>query len=193
MEKRKRRKLERRWRSFRLTFDRHAYVNQCIAVNDLIHQSKMEHFSRLVADHQSDLKRLFATVDKFLHLSGEIKIASLLWQLAGTRWKIDHFTEISKIRAGVDSGMSQLNDWDLSTHNISKVSCSNLSKFQPVSPDVIFSTTWSRLASCLSFKRNCWHSDTKLSLKLLICHSTKLFSLMSWKKPSWSPYLSLQA
>ena len=153
----------------------------------------MEHFSHLVTDHQSDPKKLFATVDKFLQLSGEIKIASLLWQLAGTRWKIDHFTErISKIRAGVDSGMSQLNDWDLSTHNISKVSCSNLSKFQPVSSDVllsiIFSTMWSRLASCLSFKRNCWHFDTKLSLKLLICHSTKLFSHMSWKKPLWSPH-----
>ena len=69
---------ERRWRTSRLTVDRHAYVNHCTTVSDLIHQSKMEHFSHLVADHQSDPKKLFATVDKFLHLSGEIKIASLL-------------------------------------------------------------------------------------------------------------------
>ena len=45
MEKRKRRKLERRWRTSRLTVDHHAYVNHCTTVNDLIHQSKMEHFS----------------------------------------------------------------------------------------------------------------------------------------------------
>ena len=69
---------ERRWRTSRLTVDHHAYVNHCTTVSDLIHQSKMEHFSHLVADHQSDPKKLFATVDKFLHLSSEIKIASLL-------------------------------------------------------------------------------------------------------------------
>ena len=78
MKKRKRRKVKRSWRTSCLTVDRHAYVNQCTTVNDSIHQSKMEHFSHLVADHQSDPKKLFATVDKFLHLSGEIKIASLL-------------------------------------------------------------------------------------------------------------------
>ena len=54
---------ERRWRTSRLTVDRQAYVNQCKTVNDFIHQSKMEYFSTLVADHQSDLKKLFATAD----------------------------------------------------------------------------------------------------------------------------------
>ena len=54
---------ERRWRTSRLTVDRQAYVNQCQTVNDFIHQSKMEYFSTLVADHQSDPKKLFATAD----------------------------------------------------------------------------------------------------------------------------------
>ena len=54
---------ERRWRTSRLTVDRQAYVNQCKTVNDFIHQSKMEYFSTLVADHQSDPKKLFATAD----------------------------------------------------------------------------------------------------------------------------------
>ena len=54
---------ERRWRTSRLTVDRQAYVNQCKTVNDFIHQSKMEYFSTLVADHQADPKKLFATAD----------------------------------------------------------------------------------------------------------------------------------
>ena len=54
---------ERRWRTSRLTVDRQAYVNQCKTVNDFIHQSKMEYFSTLVADHQSDPNKLFATAD----------------------------------------------------------------------------------------------------------------------------------
>ena len=65
MEKRKRRKLERRWRTSRLTVDRHAYVNHCTTVSDLIHQSKMEHFSHLVADHQSDPKNCLLQLTSF--------------------------------------------------------------------------------------------------------------------------------
>ena len=62
----------------------------------------------------------------------------------------DYSTEkISKIRAGLDSGMSQLNDWDLSTHNICKVSCSNLSKYRPVSSVVLSSIIFSTMSkSC---------------------------------------------
>ena len=93
MKKSRRRKLERRWRTSRLTVHGLEYVSQCKTVNDFIHQSKMEYFFILVVDHQSDPKKLFATVDGFLHLLA------------------DYFTEkISKIRAGLDSRMSQLND-----------------------------------------------------------------------------------
>ena len=152
MKKRKRRKVKRRWRTSRLTVDRHAYyVNQCTTVNDLIHQSEINHFSHLVADHQSDPKKLFATVDKFLHLSGEIKIAPYCDNSQVLVEKFADFSteKISKIRAGLDSGMSQLNDWHLSTHNVSKVSCSNLSKYRPVSYNVLSSIIFSTMSkSC---------------------------------------------
>ena len=87
------------------------YVSQCKTVNDLIHQSKMEYFSILVVDHQSDAKKLFATVDGFLHLLGEKKLPHCdNSQLLAEKFA-DYFTEkISKIRAGLDSRMSQLND-----------------------------------------------------------------------------------
>ena len=92
----------------------------------------------MVVDHQSDPKKIFSTVDKFLHLSVEKKLPYCDNSHLLAKKVSDYFTEkISKIRAGLDSRMSQLNDWDFSTHNISKLSCSNLSKFQPVSSDVL--------------------------------------------------------
>ena len=126
------------WRTSRLTVHGQEYFSQCKTVNDLIHQSKMEYFSVLVVDHQSDPKKLFATVDGFLHLLGEKKLPHCdNSQLLAEKFA-DCFTEkISKVRAGLHSRMSQLNDWNFYTRNISKVSCSNLSKFQPVSSDVL--------------------------------------------------------
>ena len=142
--------LERRWRTSRLTVHGQEYVSQCKTVNDFIHQSKMEYFSILVVDHQSDPKKLFATVDGFLHLLGEKKLPHCdNSQLLAEKFA-DYFTEkISKIRAGLDSRMSQLNDWNFYTRNISKVSCSNLSKFQPVSSDVLSNIIFSTMSkSC---------------------------------------------
>ena len=103
--------LERRWRTSRLTVHGQEYVSQCKTVNDFIHQSKMEYFSILVVDHQSDPKKLFATVDGFLHLLGEKKLPHCdNSQLLAEKFA-DYFTEkISKTRAGLDSRMSQLND-----------------------------------------------------------------------------------
>lgn len=107
MKKRRR----RMWRTSRLTVHGQEYFSQCKTVNDLIHQSKMEYFSVLVVDHQLDPKKLFATVDGFLHLLGEKKLPHCdNSQLLAEKFA-DCFTEkILKIRAGLDSRMSQLND-----------------------------------------------------------------------------------
>ena len=60
-----------------LTVDRQASL-MCQIVTDLTHPSKMDYYSRMVADHQRTQKGLFATVDKFLHLKGESRKAPLV-------------------------------------------------------------------------------------------------------------------
>ena len=57
-EKRKRRKLERRWRRTGLAEDRVSFIDQC----------------RVVAENQSDPKHLFATFDKLLHRKSKAKL-----------------------------------------------------------------------------------------------------------------------
>ena len=80
----------------------------------------MEYFSNLVTDHQSDPQNLFATVDKFLHLLGEKKLPYCDDSQVFAEKFVDYFIEkISKIRTGLDSRMSQLNDWVLFIHIIS--------------------------------------------------------------------------
>ena len=66
-EKRKRIKLERRWRLISLYFDRQAYLLQCSLVKDLLAESKSNYYSNLVSENQSDLKKLFSVIGKLLH------------------------------------------------------------------------------------------------------------------------------
>ena len=66
-EKAKRRKLERRWRATRLTIERQIYVEQCKHVSKCIYEAKREYYCGVIAENQSDPKRLFSTVNKLLH------------------------------------------------------------------------------------------------------------------------------
>ena len=62
-----RRKLERKWRSTRLTIDREIYVRQCDTVNPLISSSKENYYSSIIADNKSDPKVLFSCFDRMLN------------------------------------------------------------------------------------------------------------------------------
>ena len=70
-EKLKRRKLERKWRTTRLTIDRQIYAEQCNTVNSLISSSKKKYYSSIIADHKSDQKVLFSSIDKMLNRKPE--------------------------------------------------------------------------------------------------------------------------
>ena len=72
-EKRKRRKLERRWRASGLTVHREVYVNQCKLVNKCIFDAKMGYYSALIEENDSDPKKLFSNFDKVLHRKAERK------------------------------------------------------------------------------------------------------------------------
>ena len=74
LEKQKRRRLERRWRSSGLTVDRELFVEQCNNVKKCVHEAKMTYYSELINENQSNPKVLFSSIDKLLHRRPEKKL-----------------------------------------------------------------------------------------------------------------------
>ena len=68
-QKRKRRRLERKWRSTGLKTDRVNYLEQCNVVNDMLYKAKEQHYSAVIQENAHDSKLLFRTVDKLLQRS----------------------------------------------------------------------------------------------------------------------------
>ena len=68
-QKRKRRRLERKWRSTGLEIDRVNYMEQCNVVNDMLYKAKEQHYSAVIQENAHDCKLLFRTVDKLLQRS----------------------------------------------------------------------------------------------------------------------------
>ena len=68
-QKRKRRRLERKWRSTGLEIDRVNYIEQCNVVNDMLYKAKEQHYSAVIQENAHDSKLLFRTVDKLLQKS----------------------------------------------------------------------------------------------------------------------------
>ena len=66
-EKRKRRKLERRWRKSGTEADKLQYPNQCSRVRKLLKSSKMSYYASLINENKSDSKVLFNIIDRMLH------------------------------------------------------------------------------------------------------------------------------
>ena len=73
-EKAKRRKLERRWRSTKLTIDRELYTKQCKSVNQLIHESKMKFYTNVIEEYTNNQRVLFSCFGKMLNTSAAKKL-----------------------------------------------------------------------------------------------------------------------
>ena len=69
VQKRKRRRLERKWHSTGFEIDRVNYLEQCNVVNDMLHKAKEQHYSAVIQENAQDSKLLFRTVDKLLQRS----------------------------------------------------------------------------------------------------------------------------
>ena len=69
-EKRKRRKLERRWRKSRLVIDRELYKEQWKVVSSLIKKAKENYYSN-IQENKGNQKVLFNTVTRLLHRNTE--------------------------------------------------------------------------------------------------------------------------
>ena len=70
-EKRKRRKLERRWCKSRLVIDRESYKEQCKVVSSLIKKAKENYYSNIIQENKGNQKVLFNTVTGLLHRNAE--------------------------------------------------------------------------------------------------------------------------
>ena len=64
-EKRECRKLERRWRTTRLTIDKELYINQCEKAKELVSSFKMEYYSEIIQENSTDQKKLFSAISNF--------------------------------------------------------------------------------------------------------------------------------
>ena len=64
-----RRRLERKWHSTRLLWDREQYIHQCYVVNNLIESLKSTYYTDIINEHSSDQRILFTTVGKLLQKS----------------------------------------------------------------------------------------------------------------------------
>jgi hypothetical protein len=70
-EIKKRRKLEKKWRTTHLTVDRDLFITQRNTVKSLIKSYKSKYFSELITEHKSDPKILFSTFERMTFKKGE--------------------------------------------------------------------------------------------------------------------------
>ena len=73
VEKRKPRKLERRWHKSNLVCrtDKQLYITQCSIVNDRISDAKSIYYSSIIAENKGNQKVLFKTIDQVLQRKQE--------------------------------------------------------------------------------------------------------------------------
>jgi hypothetical protein len=64
VEKRKRRRLERRWRRSKLTVDKELHAEQCHIVSNLIKKAKCQFYAQCVEDCHGNPKALFSLINK---------------------------------------------------------------------------------------------------------------------------------
>ena len=78
VEKKKRRKLERRWRKSRLIIDWELYQEQCKLVSSMIKDAKTNYYSNIINENRGNQKVLFNTIDKLLHRNVEKRYPTAL-------------------------------------------------------------------------------------------------------------------
>ncbi len=75
-EKRKRRQLERKWKSSGLHTDQDAFLMQSYKVDEMIFVSKKTFYNSVISDNPKDQKTLFRVVDKLLHRNSQTPLPS---------------------------------------------------------------------------------------------------------------------
>ena len=76
VEKRKRQRLERKWRRNRLQADRQEDTRQCCVVNNLIKSLKSSDYTTIITENSTDQRVLFNTVSKLLQKQSTARFPS---------------------------------------------------------------------------------------------------------------------
>ena len=106
-EKRKRRSLERRWRSSRLSGDYENYVTQCNVVNNMLRAAKVSYYGSIIEGSRHDQRVLFQTVEKLLHTKPKPQYPTSCSDADLANKFADFFTEkIVRIQNSLDSPTS---------------------------------------------------------------------------------------
>ena len=106
-EKRKRRSLERRWRSSRLSSDYENYVTQCYVVNNMLRAAKVSYYGSIIEGSKHDQRVLFQTVEKLLHTKPKPQYPTSCSDADLANKFADFFTEkIVRIQNSLDSPTS---------------------------------------------------------------------------------------
>ena len=106
-EKRKRRSLERRWRSSRLSGDYENYVTQCNVVNNMLRAAKVSYYGSVIEGSRHDQRVLFQTVEKLLHTKPKPQYPTSCSDADLANKFADFFTEkIVRIQNSLDSPTS---------------------------------------------------------------------------------------
>ena len=117
LEKRKRRSLERRWRSTRLPGDYENYVIQCDAVNSLLKSAKVSYYGNIIKNSKHDQRVLFQTVDRLLHTKSDPLYPTSSSDSDLANKIADFFTEkITSLRNSLDGSSSTLVHLDDFSH-----------------------------------------------------------------------------
>ena len=74
LEKAKRRKLERKWHKDKLVVHREMYVEQCVRVNKLIHDTKMRFYADIINKITKNQRVQFSSIGRMLNLKADKKL-----------------------------------------------------------------------------------------------------------------------
>jgi len=103
VEKQKRRKLEKKWRSTWLVIDREIYKEQCRRVSKLITEAKRDYLSDKINDNINDQKALFKITNAMLHKNTANKLPSHTSSEDLANMFADYFIDkIKKIQSDLD-------------------------------------------------------------------------------------------
>ena len=148
-EKRKRRALERRWRSTGLPSDYRSFVFQCDVVNNLLRSAKTSYYRDVIESSNHDQRVLFETVDKLLHTKVEARYPSSSSDHTLANSFVNFFCEkIVSLRSSLDSLTDVRESTSVLMDPSPPVSCA-LSSFTVVTEEQLSSLVCSsKIKSC---------------------------------------------
>ena len=134
--KRKRKRLERRWRKSKLQVDRDLYKAQRLLVNTLIHKAKCSYYKDKI-ENCTNSKELFKIVESLLHQKGKPKLPShQSYQDFTNNFNHYFISKIAKIRSSFTQN-DTISTSGLESYTTPDSTVPTLDTFSPASEDEV--------------------------------------------------------